>query len=675
MAQYINTNSMSLTAQRNLNTSQMASQTAMQRLSSGLRINSAKDDAAGLAIANRFGAQVRGLNQAARNANDGISLAQTAEGSLGEITNNLQRLRELAVQSANATNSSSDRAALQQEAGQLLQEIDRVAGQTNFNGSKLLDGSFKAQTFQVGANAGETITVDLNAATTQKLGISDTASVSSVSTANSLVEGDLVINGVVIGPSVASTDTASTINVSSSAISKAAALNAKSSLTGVTATVDANVAEGTAMTANSNGGTIVINGVTTGNISTTGSASVSRAAVVQAINAISNRTGVVARDTGNDTTGVELVATDGRNINVTLNTLTAAETGVTAGANYGSFSLSSSKDIVIQRGSTTGLESNAGLAEGTFKAQVASVSTRTNSGGAIVAGDVRINGVLIGESLASSDTASTTGNTASAIAKVAAINAAGAGVTAKVNVNTYNGTAMTANSNTGSITINGVTTATIATSGTDTSATRTSVVSAINAISGRTGVTAVDDGAKGVKLQAADGRNIAVTLNTVAATDVGITATTATTGFGTFSLTSTKAIKIESGTTSSQAAIGRTDLALGTYGSTKTGESLDKLDISTVEGATKALSSIDNALSSIDSNRSTLGAVQNRFTSTIASLQVNAENLTTAKGRIMDADFAAETSNMTKANVLLQAGMAILSQANQTSQNALSLLR
>jgi len=579
------------------------------------------------------------------------------------------------VQSANATNSSSDRAALQQEAGQLLQEIDRVAGQTNFNGSKLLDGSFKAQTFQVGANAGETITVDLNAATTQKLGISDTASVSSVSTANSLVEGDLVINGVVIGPSVASTDTASTINVSSSAISKAAALNAKSSLTGVTATVDANVAEGTAMTANSNGGTIVINGVTTGNISTTGSASVSRAAVVQAINAISNRTGVVARDTGNDTTGVELVATDGRNINVTLNTLTAAETGVTAGANYGSFSLSSSKDIVIQRGSTTGLESNAGLAEGTFKAQVASVSTRTNSGGAIVAGDVRINGVLIGESLASSDTASTTGNTASAIAKVAAINAAGAGVTAKVNVNTYNGTAMTANSNTGSITINGVTTATIATSGTDTSATRTSVVSAINAISGRTGVTAVDDGAKGVKLQAADGRNIAVTLNTVAATDVGITATTATTGFGTFSLTSTKAIKIESGTTSSQAAIGRTDLALGTYGSTKTGESLDKLDISTVEGATKALSSIDNALSSIDSNRSTLGAVQNRFTSTIASLQVNAENLTTAKGRIMDADFAAETSNMTKANVLLQAGMAILSQANQTSQNALSLLR
>ena len=159
MASTINTNINSLTAQRNLSMSQSSLSTSMQRLSSGLRINSAKDDAAGLAIADRFTSQIRGNTQAARNANDGISLAQTAEGALGSIGTNLQRIRELSVQSANATNSASDRAALQQEVGQLASEIERVATQTQFNGINLLDGSFTAQAFQVGANVGQTITV------------------------------------------------------------------------------------------------------------------------------------------------------------------------------------------------------------------------------------------------------------------------------------------------------------------------------------------------------------------------------------------------------------------------------------------------------------------------------------------------------------------------------------
>src|SRR5436305_9261640 len=159
MAQTINTNISSLTAQRNSTRTQGELSTAIQRLSSGLRINSAKDDAAGLAISERFTSQIRGLNQAARNANDGISLAQVAEGGLGGVNDALQRMRELAVQSANSTNSSSDRAALQQEVSQLETEIDRVATQTQFNGLNLLDGSFTAQQFQVGANAGQTITV------------------------------------------------------------------------------------------------------------------------------------------------------------------------------------------------------------------------------------------------------------------------------------------------------------------------------------------------------------------------------------------------------------------------------------------------------------------------------------------------------------------------------------
>lgn len=159
MAQTINTNIMSLNAQRNLSKSQSALATSMARLSSGLRINSAKDDAAGLAISERFTAQIRGLNVAIRNANDGVSLAQTAEGALGSVTENLQRIRELAVQSANATNSDSDRAAIQAEVDQLVEEIGRVAEQTKFNGVALLDGTFANQTFQVGANSGDTITL------------------------------------------------------------------------------------------------------------------------------------------------------------------------------------------------------------------------------------------------------------------------------------------------------------------------------------------------------------------------------------------------------------------------------------------------------------------------------------------------------------------------------------
>lgn len=160
MPQMINSNIASLNAQRNLNTSQNSLNTSLTRLSSGLRINSAKDDAAGLAISERMTSQIRGLNQAVRNANDGISLSQTAEGAMSEIGNNLQRIRELAVQSANATNSASDRASLQAEAAQLTAEITRVASQTQFNGTNLLDGSFLNQSFQVGANANQTISIN-----------------------------------------------------------------------------------------------------------------------------------------------------------------------------------------------------------------------------------------------------------------------------------------------------------------------------------------------------------------------------------------------------------------------------------------------------------------------------------------------------------------------------------
>ncbi|MFT3668496.1 MAG: flagellin [Pseudoxanthomonas sp.] len=240
MAQVINTNTISLNAQRNLSTSGASLATTIQRLSSGLRINSAKDDAAGLAISERFSTQIRGLDVAVRNANDGISLAQVAEGSLTEIGNNLQRIRELSVQSANATNSSSDRAALNAEVKQLTSEIDRVAKQADFNGTKLLDGSFTSQLFQVGANAGQAIAIDkVVDARSQSLGnVKFAADVTGTAIADAAANGSVA--GLTIN-SVAIDTVAYTTGTSGDDIAKslATAINAKMGETGVYASVTA----------------------------------------------------------------------------------------------------------------------------------------------------------------------------------------------------------------------------------------------------------------------------------------------------------------------------------------------------------------------------------------------------------------------------------------------------
>ncbi len=227
----INTNVMSMTAQRNLGTTSSSLATSMQRLSSGLRVNSAKDDAAGLAISERMNAQVRGLSVAARNANDGISLAQTAEGALGKVGDMLQRMRELAVQSANASNNSSDRTALQAEVTQLRSEIDRVAKTTSFNGTKLLDGTFANATFQVGANAGEGIAIDsIVSADSGTLGEVNLRTATAGATTGSLaaiVDGTLNLAGVSLGPIAAASDNIERTNQVIDAI------NAKSSETGI----------------------------------------------------------------------------------------------------------------------------------------------------------------------------------------------------------------------------------------------------------------------------------------------------------------------------------------------------------------------------------------------------------------------------------------------------------
>ncbi len=347
MPSIINTNISSLTAQRQLGVSQLSLATSMARLSSGLRINSAQDDAAGLAISERFTSQIKGSNQAQRNANDGISLAQTAEGDLAQISNNLQRIRELAVQAANATNSASDRVSLNNEASALVVENDRIASTSAFNGIKLLDGTFTAQTFQVGANgtANDVVSVSsIASARSNSLGVGASSSYSarvtgiSASTGSYLAAGALAINGQAVG--AAATDGVSSSYAKTSGIAVAAAINAISGNTNVTATVSATISNGvsvnTSFTTALVAGAVTINGVDIGALSATITAVGRGAQVAAAINLKSSQTGVTA--VANTTTGaVSLTAADGRNIIVGGTTGATASVGLGTGTvTYGS---------------------------------------------------------------------------------------------------------------------------------------------------------------------------------------------------------------------------------------------------------------------------------------------------------------------------------------------------
>ena len=345
MAQVINTNIASLNAQRNLNTSQSALNVSLQRLSSGLRINSAKDDAAGLAISDRFTTQIRGLNQAVRNSQDGVSLSQTSESALAEVTNNLQRIRELAVQSANATNSTSDRAALDLEVQQRIAEIDRIATQTSFNGRKVLDGSFGNASFQVGANVGETISVNL-ATSNRTTAIGKTADYVNGTTAYStstavgqqgsgvttaaLAVGDLSIavgaaTTVAVGASADnSAGTGNAGRTAASAYSKALAINA-ASINNLTATADTTAVFEFANIAAASGYTLAVNGTT---VYSASASAITGSDFVAAVNGNTATTGVTASfDSG--TGRVTLGASDGRNITVSQTGATIVGTGLT----------------------------------------------------------------------------------------------------------------------------------------------------------------------------------------------------------------------------------------------------------------------------------------------------------------------------------------------------------
>jgi flagellin len=361
MASTINTNISSLNAQRNLSLSESSMATSMQRLSSGLRINSAKDDAAGLAISDRMTSQIRGLSQAARNANDGISLAQTAEGALNEITNNLQRVRELAIQSANSTNSASDRASLDAEAQQLISEITRVSEQTTFNGLNLLNGSFSAQKFQVGANANQTIDVTsiadsrATALGSNILVAGGTAmSVNTAAAAANTANGVLIEADLKIGTANGGTSAAIGYAAGADAKTIAAAINAAASAQGVTATATNSTSLGGL---SSSGATSFnLNGTA---ISATVTDSTDLTAVLSAINGAAGATGVTATfaSTSSKAT-LTLTASDGRDIAIdtflggaaattaTFGSVTLTEAAADSSIKTGSVSLASSKGAV-----------------------------------------------------------------------------------------------------------------------------------------------------------------------------------------------------------------------------------------------------------------------------------------------------------------------------------------
>lgn len=505
MSMTINTNIAALNAQRNLGSTQGALNKSLQRLSSGLRINSAKDDAAGLAISARMTSQIRGLNQAARNANDGISLAQTAEGALQESANILQRMRELSIQSANDTNTSSDRANLQKEVIQLKDELTRIASQTSFNGQKILDGTFTAANFHVGAFANESISITVGNASATAMGAYTAESILNIGAEAGFVEGvEDVVNQVAgdtitVSGTLGSTDVTYLDDATASEI--AAAINGVTGDTGVTATAstsaDIKYATG-----------VVVGETVSFDLSTENGSGVAQGSVV--------------------------------NISHTL-TSTADYSGL--------------RDAINAESSSTGVVASLNTAAGSL--------TLTNSDG---------HNIIIG--------------------------------------NVSNGT------NDDDVLDVGATAATF------------------------TGTATL--------------QNDGTTAGNLDEVNIG----------GQVSMSSSKSFAVTGTVTDFAAA----DL-------TATLSSVADITVATQLGSNAAINVIDEALSFISSTRADLGAVQNRFESTIANLQSVSENVSAARARIMDADFAAETAELTKAQVMQQAGIAMLAQANMLPQTVLSLLQ
>jgi flagellin len=679
MPQVINTNIASLNAQRNLNRSQGALNTSLQRLSSGLRINSAKDDAAGLAISERFTAQIRGLNQAVRNSNDGISLAQTAEGALGEVTNNLQRIRELAVQSANATNSSSDRAAMQQEVSQLIAEIDRVATQTNFNGVKLLDGSFSSQSFQVGANVGETIAIsDIINATKSGLGL-DVGVASKTSTAVGAVAlnaGDLSINGVDIGAVAAdAADIAAAISASNGNVTATATNTQTIAFASVAGAVSGTAATPTASTAGTNFTDIEVDAAVA-SVSAAGTdftdiatATADSAITVDGIEIASVLNGAALTEADADTqidaafdvggaatlagytktgtlAGGDLVIskTDGTSMTIAATgDMTAALAGL-AGTTSGTAAdapVNYSLTIDGVAAVTANVTAGNSFTEADADAAIASFVSGSN-GAYTQAGSLATGDLVISKADGSDMAIAETGGTFAA-----GITGTHTGGTEEVVALSYN------------LALNG-TALNLGTAASDGTITGDEMATLISSISG---FSASFSGGN-LSITKADGGNFTLAETGTDAATVGVDATGATYR-GTLDIVSHGEDLVVGGANAAKAGLTAETLAADASG----------LSVATVAGSNALIEAVDKALDTVNGSRATLGAVQNRFESVVTSLQTSAESLSAARSRIQDTDFAAETATLTKSQILQQAGMAMMAQANSLPQNVLSLLQ
>jgi flagellin len=659
----------------------------MERLTSGKRINSAADDAAGLAISNRMTSQINGLNQAMRNANDGISMIQTAEGALDESTNILQRMRELSVQSSNGTYTEGNRDTLNAEVQQLVKELDRISETTSFNGQNILDGSLGKIELQVGSESNQTIGFEVEAMDAKTLGLGSTSAdvlgaamsstVASSAASFSISDGDVLINGQSIGAFDSTSTTEGEIEDLVAAINE--------NVNGVTANT---YAERSATSV----GTGILEGTATMTISVTetnGNAFSIQVSDTQNLDEMVDKIneaggGRVAASL--DDKGQLVLSSDIAQQITTSDGATAA--GIADGSSYAQLSLSSDNGdpIEITRGSTGTLSdlNSLGFRESGEQGVIEGAGiTSTNAAAAWGVGDVSINGVQIDET-----------DTDSLLGKIDAINAsseetgvtANAFSTARLDLGDVNITS--AFSTAGEFSINGIT---VGLSG---STDLESLATNINAEKSKTGVTATVNG-DGLILESDQGQ-ITFTQGS-GATNVGISAATLTefmasgaavsntfVSAGTaktteieagIKLTSTNGnpINVELGDSATAGEIGLLEANNTSAG--RFGQSVNSIDISTVAGSQKAIDIIDTALETVNDTRSELGAVNNRLDFTINNLSSVSENASAARSRIEDADFAAESANLSRAQVLQQAGSAMLAQANAAPQQVLSLLQ
>jgi len=696
----INTNNNALFAQNSIYQVNKAQSNAMQQLSTGQRINSAKDDAAGLAIATRMTSDINGYAVAVQNSNQGMNMAQTADGALNNVNNILQTMRQLAVEASNGTMTSANRKSTQAEVAQLQKQIDSIAHTTASNGIQLLDGTAGNVILQTGVNQGNTMTMSIGSVQTKDIGIGSLASLTSIqanSTPAALSTGDLLINGVSVPASVATSDTSSSNLNEASSIAKAAAINSVSKNTGVTATVDPTSVGGTSMTAAALTGSLTINGVSTASFSTTTDTTISRQLTIQAINNISKETGVTASDSQTATGGVILSAADGRNIQVAFTTLTAASTGVTAAGTYGGqIELHSTTASPIEIGTTpSGTITNSGFTVGSYQPNQATVVTNLQTQAATAptstfdATTMSINGVAIGATLAQDDTASyidatnavSSVSTNSSIAIAAAINRQTklTGVSAVAAPNVITGSSFTASAlGAAGLKINGVTIAAAATLGA--SNTLADSMNAINQYSGQTGVTAVDNG-NGLTLTAQDGRNIVIEATTAAtaATQLGIPAAAIgaaapVTTYGKVQLVSDNKFTVAAGS-SGTSTLENLGFNVGTYGGANNGLKINQIDVSSQSGAQSAITAIDAAISTVSAIQSNVGAYENRLSSTVTNLQSMNTNMSSSRSTIQDTNYSTTTTALARSQIISQAATAMLAQANQSGQTVLSLLK